>query len=121
MGQTTVFSSDTAQALSLASAVEISPSGIASRTLLQTPEIRVVLFAFDAGQELTSHTSRRRALAHVITGTCDFFYEGSWHALQPGSLVHLPPSHPHAVRAGDAPCTLLLTLGTELAEQPLSS
>lgn len=121
MGQTTVLPSDTAQALSLASAVEISPSGIVSRTLLQTPEIRVVLFAFDAGQELTSHTSRRRALAQVISGTCEFFYAGSWHALTVGSLVHLPPSHPHAVRAGDAPCTLLLTLGTEPAANSPSS
>ncbi len=121
MGQSTVLPSDTAQALLLASAVEIAPAGIVSRTLLQTPEIRVVLFAFDAGQELTSHTSRRRALAQVISGTCDFFYDGSWHALEPGSLVHLPPNHPHAVRAGDAPCTLLLTLGAEPAANPLSS
>lgn len=121
MGQTTVLPSDTAQALPLASAVEISPAGIVSRTLLQTPELRVVLFALDAGQELTSHTNRRRALAQVISGACDFFYDGNWHRLEAGSLVHLPPSHPHAVRAGEAPCTLLLTLGTEPAADTLSS
>lgn len=121
MGHPTVLSSDTAQALSLAATVEISPSGIVSRTLLQTPEIRVVLFAFDAGQELTSHTSRRRALTQVLSGVCDFFYNGAWHRLETGSLLHLPPSHPHAVRASEGAFTMLLTLGTEPASDSLSS
>lgn len=121
MGHPTVLPSDTAQELKLTSAVEISPSGIVSRTLLQTPEIRVVLFAFDAGQELTSHTSKRRALIQVVSGGCDFSYNGAWHRLEAGTLLHLPPSHPHAVRATDGPFTMLLTLGTEPVSDSLSS
>ena len=60
MSHQTLLPTDDAQALKLADAVQISPAGIVSRTLLQTPELRVVLFAFADGQELTSHTSRRR-------------------------------------------------------------
>ena len=113
MAQFTLLSAETAAALLLPESVEVSPSGIVSRTVLQTPELRVVLFAFDAGQELTSHTSRRRAVAQVLSGTCEFLFAGAWHRLVAGTLLHLPPDHPHAVRASDGPCSMLLTLAAE--------
>lgn len=119
MSQTSLIAAEAAQSLALADAVQISPAGIVSRTLVQTPELRTVLFAFDAGQELTSHTSRRRALVQVLSGVCDFFFAGAWHRLESGALLHLPPGHPHAVRAGAGPFTMLLTLAAEPA--PLSS
>lgn len=113
MSQAALIPADTAQTLDLTTSVDVSPSSIVSRTLLQTPEVRVVLFAFDAGQELTSHTSRRRALAQILTGRCEFFFSGAWHTLTAGAFLHLPPNHPHAVRAGESPFTMLLTLGSE--------
>lgn len=116
MAQTSLIPSDAAQSLTLAETAEVSSAGIVSRTLLQTPELRVVLFAFDAGQELTSHTSRRRAVAQVLTGVCDFFFAGAWHRLESGALLHLPPGHPHAVRAGAGAFTMLLTLAAEPAQ-----
>ena len=119
MSQTSLISGEAAESLRLADAVQVSPSGIVSRTVVQTPELRTVLFAFDSGQELTSHTSRRRALVQVLNGACDFFFAGAWHRLDSGALLHLPPGHPHAVRAGAGPFTMLLTLAAEPA--PLSS
>ena len=121
MSQPALIAADTAQTLNLTTSVEVSPSSIVSRTLLQTPEVRVVLFAFDAGQELTSHTSRRRALAQVLTGSCAFFFNGAWQTLTAGMFLHLPPHHPHAVRAGESPFTMLLTLGAEpVTDRPSS-
>ena len=35
--------------------------------------------------------------------------------LEAGTIVHLPPGHPHAVRAGAGPFSMLLTLGAEPA------
>jgi quercetin dioxygenase-like cupin family protein len=121
MSQPSLILPDTAQSLALADTVQISPAGIVSRTIVQAPELRVVLFAFDAGQELTSHTSRRRALVQVLSGACDFFFGGAWHRLETGSLVHLPPGHPHAVRAGAGAFTMLLTLGVEPGQNPSQS
>ncbi|HEX2855354.1 MAG TPA: cupin domain-containing protein [Opitutaceae bacterium] len=115
MSQATLLPSDEAQALKLADAVQHSPSGIVSRTLLQTPEARVVLFAFAEGQELTSHTSRRRALVQILDGGCDFFFAGKWQRLEAGTFLHLPPNHPHAVRAATGAFSMLLTLGAESA------
>ena len=113
MAQPSLIPADLAQSLVLPDAVQVSSAGIVSRTLLQTPELRIVLFAFDAGQELTSHTSRRRAVVQVLSGTCDFFFAGAWHRLESGALLHLPPGHPHAVRAEAGAFTMLLTLAAE--------
>ena len=120
MTQHTLLAADEAQSLQLSDAVQQSPSGIVSRTLLQTPEARVLLFTFAEGQELTSHTSRRRALVQILDGGCDFFFAGKWQRLEAGSFLHLPPGHPHAVRAGAGPFSMLLTLGAEAAESASS-
>lgn len=115
MTQQTLLPTEEAQVLKLAEASQVSAAGIVSRTILQTPEMRAVLFTFADGQELTSHTSRRRALVQVIEGACDFMFAGKWHRLEPGSLLHLPANHPHAVRAGAGAFSMLLTLCAEPA------
>jgi quercetin dioxygenase-like cupin family protein len=121
MSQSTLLSADSAQALKFADATQTSDSGIVSRTLLQCPEFRVVLFAFAEGQELTAHTNRHRALVQILTGVCDFFFAGKWQRLEAGEFLHLPPNHPHAVRAAAGPFSMLLTLGAEPATAPLST
>jgi len=113
MSQLTLIAADQAQSITLAEAAQTSEAGIVSRTVLQTKELRVVLFAFAEGQELTSHTSRRRAVVQVLTGECDFFFAGKWQRLASGTLLHLPPDHPHAVRAAAGPFSMLLTLGAD--------
>lgn len=113
MAQPSLIAQDAAQALALAEHAQVSSAGIVSRTVLQTPELRVVLFAFDAGQELTSHTNRRRAVVQVLSGVCEFLFNGAWQRLEAGTLLHLPPNHPHAVRSGAGPFTMLLTLAAE--------
>ena len=114
MSQTLLPAND-AQALKLSEAIQVSASGIVSRTLVQTPEARVVLFTFAEGQELTSHTSSRRAFVQILDGVCDFFFTGRWQRLESGMFLHLPPNHPHAVRAGAGPFSMLLTLGADQA------
>lgn len=113
MNPRALLSADEARALDLAAEARISASGIVSRTVLQTPALRVVLFAFAAGQELTGHSSARRALVHILSGECEFQFNGAWSRLTAGALLHLPPGHPHAVRAHAGDFTMLLTLGAE--------
>src|SRR5689334_4551782 len=117
MAQASLLTSDDAAAITLSETAQSSASGIVSRTLLQTPEIRVVLFTFAEGQELTLHTSRRRAVVQILTGACDFFFGGKWQRLETGAFLHLPPDHPHAVRAGAGTFSMLLTLAAESAAQ----
>lgn len=112
----TLLDAGEARSIDLAASAQTSSAGIVSRTILQTPDLRVVLFAFDEGQELTSHTNRRRALIQVLSGSCEFLFNGEWQVLPAGSFLHLPPNHPHAVRAGKGPFSMLLTLGAEPLE-----
>ena len=43
--------------ISLAKETQFAANGIVSRTLMRAPNVRVVLFGFAEGQELTEHTS----------------------------------------------------------------
>lgn len=110
---TTLLPADQAASLVLSDIAQSADAGIVSRTLLQTPELRVVHFSLAAGQELTSHTSSRRAFIQILTGACDFQFAGRWERLAAGTVLHLPPRHPHAVCAGAGPFTMLLTLASE--------
>ena len=106
-----LLSNAEAGAIRLAEAGATSASGIVSRTVLQSPEARVVLFSFDSGQELTAHTNRHRALIQMLEGSCEFFFNDRWQKLEAGDFLHMPPGHPHAVRAAFGPFSMLLTLG----------
>lgn len=120
MNQTTLIAADVAAAIPLLDANSAAPASILSRAVLQTPEARVTLFDFAPGQELTTHTNRRRALIQILRGRGDFFFNDAWHALDAGSFLHLPPNHPHAVRASE-PFSMLLTLCAEPAAVPAQS
>ncbi len=111
-----------ARALVLKDLLQFADSGIVSRTLFASDTVRLVLFAFAAGQELTEHTSGRRAFVQVLEGRCSFKYDGSWHWLEQGALLHLPPGHAHALKASDGACAMLLTLhGESVAATTASS
>jgi len=113
MTTTSILPPNKACAIHLQEAVQSAPAGIVSRTVLSTDDARVVLFSFAEGQELTAHTNRRRALVQILEGECDFQFGGEWHRLAAGTLLHLPPNDPHAVRAGSGPFSMLLTLCSE--------
>ena len=50
MSQASLIGADAAESLVLSEHAQVSSAGIVSRTVLQTPELRIVLFAFDAGR-----------------------------------------------------------------------
>ena len=85
--------------------------GIVSQALLAAPGLRVTLFRFAAGQELSEHTSPARVLLHVMAGSGDFTLGAKTRRLVAGDLLHMPPHLPHAVRAVEA-LTFLLTQAT---------
>lgn len=113
-----LLNSNDADALKLTEAAQVSTAGVVSRTVLQAPDLRVVLFTFAEGQELTAHTNRRRALVQIVDGACEFLFADTWRRLEAGTFLHLPPNHPHAVRASFGPFSMLLILGSELPQNP---
>ena len=107
MKSSALLSPDSAASCSLEIPGDQVSHGIISQALLTASGLRVTLFKFAAGQELSEHTSAARVLVQVIAGRCDFIIEGQTRTLLPGELLHLPPKMPHAVHAPE-PLTLLV-------------
>ena len=102
------------EALPLSSLVTSAAHGIASRILAKTPGGNVTLFAFDAGEALSEHTSPFEALAVVLEGACTFTVGGTEAPATGGTVVRMPAGIPHAVDATEATRLLLIMLrGTE--------
>lgn len=95
----TMISPHDAQVVSLRTPPPDVANGIVSQALLTAPGLRVTLFRFAAGQELSEHTSPARVLLQVLSGAGDFTLGPATRRLVAGDLLHLPPHLPHAVRA----------------------
>ena len=93
----------------LASLVEVAPEATVSRTVLTADGARLVLFSFDAGQELSEHTAAMPVLLQVLDGSLTVTAGSRTELLQPGGVVHLAARLPHAVLALE-PSRLLLTM-----------
>lgn len=98
-----------AQAHDIKSLIAPTPHGIASRILARSDGGNVTLFAFDAGQGLTEHTSPFEALVMVIDGALVLTVGGTPVRATPGTIVRMPANIPHAVEAPE-PATMLLTM-----------
>ena len=83
----------------LAEALPISESATTSRSLVDNDHVRVVTFAFDAGEELTEHTAAMPVVVQMITGTMRFEVGGESHHLAPGDCIYLPAREPHSLEA----------------------
>jgi quercetin dioxygenase-like cupin family protein len=106
------------QVISLPAETQFADNGIVSRTLLRTENMRVVLFGFSPGQELTEHTSTQHALVQVLSGECEFSLGDQCHHLKTGALLYMPPNLRHAVKA-TTQFSMLLTLSKPEAKAAL--
>lgn len=80
-----------------------------SRTVHSDERARVVLFSFEAGQELPEHAAPNPAFLQVVTGFLTLWLDGTAHAASAGAWAFMPPGLPHAVQATE-PSVMLLTL-----------
>jgi quercetin dioxygenase-like cupin family protein len=99
-----------AEALALQSLITPTEQGIASRVLARTSGGNVTLFAFDAGQGLTEHTSPFDALVLVLEGELTLTIGGEEVRALPGTIVRMPAAVPHAVDAPEPSRMLLIML-----------
>jgi quercetin dioxygenase-like cupin family protein len=91
---------------------QFSEQGIVSRALITTPTMRVTLFGFAEGQELTEHASSSRAIIQILSGKSEWTIAGTHMEIGAGEVLHMPPGTRHAVRANE-PFSMLLTLVKE--------
>ena len=89
----------TEQALKLDELVQYSQGQIVSRTLAQNKAVSLTLFAFSAGEEISSHASHGDALITVLDGEGEVTIGGKMHLLKTGESILMPAGIPHAVKA----------------------
>ncbi len=83
----------------LSSEAAVPDNGIVSRTLHSDDHLKVVLFGFDAGQELSEHTASVPATIHIIEGTADVRVGEQFAEAAPGYWAWLPAHMPHSILA----------------------
>jgi quercetin dioxygenase-like cupin family protein len=96
--------------LDLVAEVYPPADGTLSRTILQDERLKVVLFAFSAGQELSEHTASTPAIMHFLNGEAQVSLGGDRIAAKAGTWVHMQPNLKHSIRADTAVIMLLLLL-----------
>ena len=92
---------------------EITADSIISRTLYGDRQVKVVLFGFAAGQELSEHTASTPAIIHILQGEAALTLGEQHREAGPGTWVHMPAKLPHALLAKTPVLMLLLLLRGE--------
>ncbi|MDO4988386.1 MAG: cupin domain-containing protein [Synergistes sp.] len=85
-----------------ASLVTVQEGQVISRTIAQNDALSLTLFAFGAGEEISTHKSGGDALVIALEGKGEVTIDGKKHCLEKGDAIVMPAGHPHAVRAPEA-------------------
>src|SRR5512147_1041506 len=87
------------QVLKMADLVTYQEGSVVSRQITKADAGNVTLFAFDAGQELSEHSTPFDALVQVLDGAAEIRISGKGHQLATGDAIVMPGNEPHAVKA----------------------
>lgn len=88
---------DIATVLTMKEQVAYQPGQVVSKTLAQNNAVSVTLFAFDKGEEISTHESGGDALVLCLDGEGRITVDGVEHILHKGESILMPARHPHAV------------------------
>ena len=83
--------------LTLKEQVAYQPGQVVSKTLAQNDALSVTLFAFDKGEEISTHESGGDAFVTCLDGTGRITIDGVPYELHEGESIVMPARHPHAV------------------------
>ena len=88
---------DKAQVMVLKDQVSYQEGQIVSKTLVQNEAVSITLFAFDKGEEISTHESSGDAFVTCLDGTGEITIDGVKYELHEGESIVMPAKHPHAV------------------------
>jgi quercetin dioxygenase-like cupin family protein len=89
---------------------EVQPDSILSRTLYADDQLKIILFAFAPGQELSEHTASVPALIHILEGEAKLTLGGDSFEASPGAWARMQAHLPHSVYAKTTTKMLLVML-----------
>lgn len=88
---------DKARVMVLKDQVSYQEGQIVSKTLVQNEAVSITLFAFDKGEEISTHESGGDAFVTCLDGTGEITIDGVKYELHEGESIVMPAKHPHAV------------------------
>lgn len=83
---------------------------VVSKTLAQSEALSVTLFAFDKGEEISTHESGGDAFVTCIDGVGEITIDSVKYELHEGESIVMPAKHPHAVWAKERYKMLLVVV-----------
>lgn len=87
------------EVFSLTEQVEYLPGQVVSRTISQNDAQSLTIFAFDKGEEISTHSSHGDAMITVLDGEGKITIDGRPFILHKGETILMPAGKPHAVFA----------------------
>jgi quercetin dioxygenase-like cupin family protein len=86
----------------------IPKDSIVSRTIHQDEQMKVIVFGFDQGQELSEHTASVPAIIQILQGNCRLTVGPDSYQAGPGAWVHMAAQLKHSVYAETLVVMLLM-------------
>ena len=90
---------DFSEVHNIADLVDYEGGRVVSRTFAQNPTLSLTLFAFDAGEGVSTHTAAGDAMVHVLDGEAVVNIDGKEMTAGTGQVVVMPADVPHSVTA----------------------
>lgn len=101
---------DFEKVLELSSLVAYQQGQIVSRTLVQNKAVSITLFAFDAGEEISTHESSGDALVYILDGCASVTVGDGTYTLRAGQSIVMLAEIPHAVTAENERFKMMLVV-----------
>ena len=87
------------EAIDIKTLVDYEEGRVVSRTLSSKQNINITLFAFDAKEEISAHTSPGDAMVQILDGEALINVNGEKIPAIAGQVVVMPANVPHSVTA----------------------
>ncbi|WP_222864167.1 cupin domain-containing protein [Treponema sp. Marseille-Q3903] len=89
--------------------IDVESGTIASKTLVNSEAMTMTIFAFDAGQGVSTHSASGDAFVCCLEGKAEIELSGEKLTINAGEALIMPANAPHAVKAIE-PYKMLLTV-----------
>jgi quercetin dioxygenase-like cupin family protein len=87
--------------MEMESLVEYQKGQVISRTLAQGKNLSLTLFAFDKGEEISSHSSSGDAMVYLLDGEADITIGEKTFHVKKGETIVMPAGISHALLASE--------------------
>lgn len=90
---------DFSKVFDMESLVTYQEGQVVSRTLSQGKNLSLTLFAFDKGEEISSHSSGGDAMVYLLDGEAEITVGEEVFSVKKGETIVMPAGVPHALMA----------------------